>query len=486
MHARFISSSRDNILDLINVNYPKVGPLKFTHHNEHAFEVAQLFKSIASNHDDSSYLSKEYYSGLLHSSRLKTGYRLLGRQCHGYLLKSGLVLHQYVKATLARYGDLNLGRQVHKKLLMSDVTYDESVCNAIMKMYGKCKEISSARKVFDTCEPPPNVTLWTTFLAAYLENGSFKKSLLGFIDMQRSDVVPNESIFCILLTAIAELLSLSSGNMLHALIVKTGFKDCKKVKDTLINMYSRTGDIKAAKNVFLGMSIYNRDVITWNMMIRSYNLHGYGNRSLRLFRDMLELREVDVNDETFVGVQGQQGFNYFHELMKEKGIKPSLEHHMCIINMLIKAGELNEALSFILSTPSKSDVFAWSSLIIICHDHGNHALGIRGTELIPDDVASKVSKWFGVTQVRELMGKKEIGKWGDLSWVVVNNKTFIYDSVHKGDPGFDQIHKGMQLFLNCHRYFTDRYDPAVQGIFKKDREVYHRCRERFVLIATLL
>nr|KAJ0190545.1 hypothetical protein LSAT_V11C800417850 [Lactuca sativa] len=52
--------------------------------------------------------------------------------------------------------------------------------------------------------------------------------------------------------------------------------------------------------------------------------------------------------------------------MKQKGVKPGLDHYMCIINMLIKAGQLNEALSFIVSTPSKWDVFAWTALLSAC------------------------------------------------------------------------------------------------------------------------
>nr|KAJ0216244.1 hypothetical protein LSAT_V11C300113440 [Lactuca sativa] len=155
---------------------------------------------------------------------------------------------------------------------------------------------------------------------------------------------------------------------------------------------------------------------------------------------MLELGE-DPNCVTFIGVLSacghvglvEEGFYYLYELMKQKGIKPGLEHYMCIIDMLIKAGQLNEALSFILSTPSKWDVFGWTTLLSACRAHQNYSLGIRVAELIPDDVANKVSKSCGVTEVGELMDIKEERGGG---WMETENDTFSLVSVDNGDPGF--------------------------------------------------
>ncbi|XP_052625680.1 pentatricopeptide repeat-containing protein At5g39680-like [Lactuca sativa] len=401
---------------------------------------------MVSDHDESC-PPNDYISGLVLSSCLNVRFFLLGRQCHGYLLKSGLVFNQYVKTALVRlysllsdvigameillycnpglqldtcsynliliglvekgcldealimlrrmlaeedmvwnkatyigvFGlcallkDLNLGMQVHNKLLKSyHFEPDESVCSTMMSMYVKCGEILSARKVFDIRN---NVVIWTAMLAAYLEHGSFEESFKLFAVMRHKDVVPNESTFSVVLTVSAELFSRRCGSMLHALTEKTGLKVHKNVEDALINMYSRTGDIKAAEKVFLGMTNY-RDVTTWNTMINGYCYHGLGNESLALFQEMLRSGE-DPNDVTFVGVLSacghvglvEQGFYYLYELMKQKGVKPGLDHYMCIINMLIKAGQLNEALSFIVSTPSKWDVFAWTSLLSAFRAH---------------------------------------------------------------------------------------------------------------------
>lgn len=142
--------------------------------------------------------------------------------------------------------------------------------------------------------------------------------------MQIDGVVPNESTFFVILNASAELFSVRLGNVLHTLAEKTGFKGHKNVEDALIIMYLRTGHFKAAENVFLGMTY--RDIGTWNIMICGYCLHGFGNKSLTLFNEMLKLGE-DPNDDTFVGVLNacgdvrlvEEGLYYFYELMNQKG-----------------------------------------------------------------------------------------------------------------------------------------------------------------------
>nr|GEY03637.1 pentatricopeptide repeat-containing protein At5g39680 [Tanacetum cinerariifolium] len=196
---------------------------------------------------------------------------LFGRQCHGYVLKCGLVFFQYVKNGVVRmyakvadvfgalevlcsvpgsdsctynlilgglvengylgqglgvvrrmvgegvvwnkasfigvFGlcgrvkGLRLGREVYGRMVKSGVEFDVFLCTAVIDMYGKCREVLSARKVFDRCRDQ-NVVPWTAMLAAYSQHGLFEESLKLFLDMQREDVVPNESTFSVVLNAI--------------------------------------------------------------------------------------------------------------------------------------------------------------------------------------------------------------------------------------------------------------------------------------------
>nr|KAJ0217626.1 hypothetical protein LSAT_V11C300142960 [Lactuca sativa] len=423
--------------------------------NASGLQVLEFFKSMVSEHDV--YFPNEYISSLVLSSCVNSGHLLFGTQCHGYMLKSGLVFNKYMENALVclhsmlpdvvgamhvkasndrldirsynlmldelvekgyldealsflkrmsvvdkvwnkatyiglfglccKLSDLDLGREVHNKLLKSNVEFDVSVCSEMIQMYGICGDILTAAKVFDMYEVQ-NVVIWTAMLAAL--------SLELFSDMQHENVAPNEYTFCVLLDACAKILYLRYGSSLHAFAHKTGFKDHKNVESALIDMYARSGDIKAAEKVFLGTTY--RDTLTWNIMIGGYAYHGLGSKSLALFKKMLEKGE-EPDSLSFICVLNacehmglvEEGYYYLYEFMEQKGVKPGLEHYMCIISILIRAARLREALSFIASTPLKWHACAWVALLNGCQEHQNSSLFNRIEELIPHDLTPKVN-----------------------------------------------------------------------------------------------
>ncbi|KAI3713159.1 hypothetical protein L1987_71732 [Smallanthus sonchifolius] len=560
VHARLIVSNQysgDHVLEinsLINL-YSKCGELESAHQvfdkmpkrnvvswsallagyfqNRMDFEVLRLFKSMVL-HDFDVCRPNEYIYATVLSSCSNVGYLSSGRQCHGYVLKSGLVFHQYVKNALvrlysmlsdvvgamevlvsvpgsdtctynlilgglvendylneasnvlrrmcaehlvwnkatyicsfllcARLKHLSLGRQIHNRLLKSDVDFDVFVCSAVIDMYGKCKDISSARKVFDRSQDR-NVVSWTAMLSAYSHHGLFEESLKLFCNMQCEEIAPNGSTFSVLLNASAGLSSLGYGYSLHALAEKQGFQDHKNVGNSLINMYSKTGDIEAANKIFSGMT--NRDIITWNTIICGYSHHGLGNKSLALFKEMLKTDE-NPNHVTFVGVltacghlgEVELGFYFFYQLMKQRGIEPGLEHYTCIVGLLSKAGRLNEAKDLMLSTPIKWDTVAWRTLLNACNIHRNYTLGTQigniilnldlndvGTYTLLSNMHAKANKWGDATKIRELMKKRKIKKEPGLSWLEIKNQTHVFVSDDNGHPEFVEIHEKLEELL---------------------------------------
>ncbi|KAL4568494.1 hypothetical protein LXL04_024107 [Taraxacum kok-saghyz] len=501
--------------------------------NGFSFEVLKSFNSMVSENDEFCQ-PNEYIFTLVLSSCSTLRYIQLGRQCHGYVLKSGLIFYEYVKNALvrlysmmpdvvgamevlvsvpgyntctynlilngliehnylheasdivkkmlteqimwdkstyitiftlcARLQDPYLGQQVHNKLLKSDIEFDVYVSTAIINMYGKCKEIQSARKVFDMFKTR-NVVSWTSIINAYSQHGSFEESLELFVDMQNDDIAPNESTYVVLVNACAGLPSIGYGCSLHGLINKTGFKSHTNVGNALIYMYSRTGDIKSSEKIFASM--ITRNIITWNTMICGYSHHGLGQKSLTLFQEMLELGQ-DPNHVTFTGVLTacghlglvEQGFYYLNTLMKQKGVDPTLEHYTCIIGVLSKAGRLNEALNFMKSTKVKWDTVAWRTLLNACHVHGNYTLGTQvgnfitnldpedeGTYTLLSNIYAKGENFSGVTKVRELMKKRKIKKEPGLSWVEIKNQTHVFVSGDDKHPEFvDILDKLKDLF----------------------------------------
>ncbi|KAL3829813.1 hypothetical protein ACJIZ3_018615 [Penstemon smallii] len=341
--------------------------------------------------------------------------------------------------------NLNLGRQVHGRVLKTGVDVDLFVGSTTIDMYGKCGDISSVRKVFDGL-PNKNVVTWTSILNAYLQNECFEEALKLFLQMDFENVVPNEYTFTVLLNSCAGMSALGYGYSLHARMEKIGMKDHTIAGNALINMYSKCGLIYDANIVFRNM-LY-RDVVSWNLMISGYSYHGLGEEALTVFQLMLETNELP-NYVTFVGVlsacgflgQVDEGFYYLNHTMKEFGIEPGLEHHTCVVGLLCRAGRLDEAETFIRSNPIKWDIVAWRILLNACSVHKNYGLGKRVADILlhlnPNDVGTcilmsnmhaKAMRWDKVVAVRKLMRERNIKKEPGLSWIEIRNDTHVFVS----------------------------------------------------------
>lgn len=585
IHAHLIISnqaSQDHVIQinsLINL-YSKCGQLKFARHlfdrlpqrnivswsalmtgflhNGFASEVLELFKTMVSvDH----IRPNEYILATVLSSCSDDGRILEGQQCHGYVLKSGLMFYRYVKNALlrmysmcsdmggamgvlysvpgsdiitynsiinglldhgylsealdvlsrivaeclawdevtyitifglcARLKDSNLGMQVHNHLLKSNVEFDLYVTSAIIDMYGKCGQISFARRVFDGLHTR-NVVSWTTIMAAYLQNDYFEEALKLFLHMELEDIVPNDYTFAVMLNAGASLSALGYGNSLHAYAEKSGFKGHVIVRNALINMYSKSGCIELANKVFTDM-IY-RDSISWNSMISGYAHHGLGKEALAVFHDMLAA-EQNPNYVTFIGVLSacghlgrvQEGLYYLHELMIQMGIKPGLEHYTCIVGLFSKAGLLNEAQNFMRTTPIIWDVVAWRTLLNACHVHRNYGLGKQVAEVVlnmyPDDVGTytllsnmhaKAKRWDGVANVRKLMRERNIKKEPGLSWTEIRNDTHVFVADDKSHPEFNQIHEKVKELLDKikHLGYVPDIATVLHDVEEEQKEEY--------------
>ncbi|KAM2014732.1 pentatricopeptide repeat-containing protein At5g39680 [Malus sylvestris] len=494
-------------------------------HNGMALEVLGLFKTMVSV---DGLCPNEYIFATIFSSCSGSGRVEEGKQCHGYVLKSGLLSYEYVKNALvhmysscsevesamrvlntvpggdilsynsvingllehghvreamemlgmmvsqcmdwdsvtyitvfglcARLKDLRLGLQVHGQMLKNDIKCDVFLSSAMIDMYGKCGKVSNAANVFDRLQER-NIVSWTAIMAAYFQNGYFEDALGVLSKMGNEDILPNEYTFAVLLNSSAGLSALRQGDLLHTCVEKSGFKDYVIVGNALINMYSKCGNIQAANEVFLDMTC--RDSVTWNAMISGFSHHGLGKEALNVFQDMLAAGECP-NSITFVGVLSacaslglvQEGFYYLNQLMKQIGIEPGLEHHTCIVGLLSRSGQLDQAEKYMRTMPVKWDIVAWRTLLNACHVHRNYGLGKQVVEVVvrmdPNDVGTytllsnmyaKSRRWDGVVKIRKLMRERNIKKEPGVSWVEIRNTTHIFVSDDNMHPESSQIHE---------------------------------------------
>jgi pentatricopeptide repeat protein len=334
--------------------------------------------------------------------------------------------------------DLALGRQIHARLIKSGLSSIDFVGNALISMYSNSGSMEEARKAFDQLHYQnmvssnaiinDNVTI--TNVEEGAENAHQVKSMVRGV---------NAFTFASLLSGAARVGLLSKGQKLHAQLLKAGYGSHLPICNSLISMYSRCGYIDDACRVFNEMSCLN--LVSWTSMITGYAKHGYAVRALELFDEMVSTG-VKPNDTTYTAVLMacshaglvRHGKEYFSSMQSVFKITPRMEHYACMVDILSRSGNLDEAVNFIYSMPIKADVLVWRTLLGACKVHGNVELGEIATknilEIEPQDSAAhvllsniyaKAGKWDGVAKIRLAMKESNVNKEAGISWLEIEN-----------------------------------------------------------------
>ncbi|RWR74190.1 putative pentatricopeptide repeat-containing protein [Cinnamomum micranthum f. kanehirae] len=358
----------------------------------------------------------------------------------------------------ANLGSLNFGKQVHVlvvKLGLESLAY---VNNTLVDMYGKCECLDAAIKLFSSIKDKDVVT-WNVMMMSWVQNDCFEEACNCFWVMRREGILPDEASFSTSLHASASLAALNQGTLIHGQIIRTGFQRNLCVRSSLITMYAKCGSLDDATNAFEENK--DRNVVSWTAMIAACQQHGCGDRVIQLFEEMVE-EKIEPDYITLVCVLSacshnglvEKGFHYFDSISQVYRLKPGPEHYACMVDMLGRAGRLEEAKSFIESMPVKPDPTVWGALLGACRNYKNldvaREVARRLFEMEPENSGNYVllsniymhhGKLEEANQVRRLMGMNGVRKDPGCSWIDIKNTTYVFTVHDKSHPRTDEIYK---------------------------------------------
>eukprot|EP01018_Ginkgo_biloba_P016631 Gb_04844 [translate_table: standard] len=339
----------------------------------------------------------------------------------------------------ANLGALQQGKWIHDNIIRSGFESDLSVANSLVAMYGKCGRLEIARHMFDKMSKR-DVVSWTAMIAGYVQNGYANEALVLFNKLQMEDITPDSVIIVNVLSACSNVAALQQGKWIHDYIIRSGFESDVTVGSALVTMYAKCGSIDVACQLFNKMS--KRDVISWNAMIAGYGMHGDAESALEIFCQMQQMG-MKPNHVTFVCVLSacshaglvDEGWQYFDCMSQAYCITPRVEHYACMVDLLGRAGHLEEAYNFIKKMPLEPDAGVWGALLGACRIHCNIELGERVAEHIFDlepenagyyvllsNIYAAAGRWDDAAKVRIMMQDRGLKKTPACSLIEVNNR----------------------------------------------------------------
>eukprot|EP01018_Ginkgo_biloba_P038057 Gb_22048 [translate_table: standard] len=327
--------------------------------------------------------------------------------------------------------------------------------NSMIAGYAQNGLVNEALDLFQKM-PKRDVISWNTAIGIYAQNGPFHEALKLYQQMQITGVKPNPTTFASVLSACANLAALEQGKGIHNYIIKSGLESQVFVGSALVDMYAKCGSIEDARKEFDTMS--ERNVVSWSAMIVGYALHGCSKEAFQLFRKMLH-SGTKPNHVTFVGVLSacchagllDDGWQYFDRMSQDYHIVPAPDHYCCMVDLLGRAGHLDEAEKFIKKMPVKPDAAVWMSLLGACRIHSNAELGERVAETLLEldpknsthyvllsNIYAAGGKLDEKEKVRKMMKDKNVKKMPGRSWIEVNGKVYSFLT---GDKSHTETHR---------------------------------------------
>ncbi|KQK20489.1 pentatricopeptide repeat-containing protein At1g59720, chloroplastic/mitochondrial [Brachypodium distachyon] len=376
------------------------------------------------------------------------------------------------------------GRQLHAlaaKLALPERAHTV-VANSLLHLYASCGLPAAALALFRRI-PAKSLVSWNTAVDALAGNGDHIAALDLFRELQlegaaTAGLAPDAYTVQSVLGACAGAGALSLGVYAHALLLRElgGDGDGQAVsRDVLINnslvdLYGKCGAVELARQVFDRMP--ERDITSWNVMILTLANHGRVRESVELFDRMARAEKFVPNAITFVAVLSacnhggmvEEGRRYFQMMVSEYGIRPRIEHYGCMVDILARAGFIEEALDVVSGMNCRPDAIIWRSLLdACCKQNAGLELSEAMAKLaldVPDDAVSGV--YVLLSQVYA-----SAQRWNDVGMV----RRLMREEGLKKEPGFSSI----EMDGLVHQFVAgDTSHPLTEEIYKKLDEIEQR------------
>ncbi|KAH6557959.1 hypothetical protein KP509_1Z084100 [Ceratopteris richardii] len=271
--------------------------------------------------------------------------------------------------------DLEVVKLIHYHIIESGCEIDLQVYNCLIDVYGQGGFLADARMLFDNMHSRCVVT-WTSMISAYACYGSDQHAIGLFSKMLEDGVKPNEVTCLSAMRSCINMAALILGYAIYALVIESCFDSYVLVSNTAIDMFSKCNSLSDAYSVFQGMSKHT--VVSWSTMISAYVQHGEHELSIGCLNGMLQ-EGIKPNPVIFICMLSvcyhlgfvDQGNYYLNAMENVYGIKPTLQHRNCLIELYGRTGQLKEATDLLQGMPNELDIVAWMSLLNQCKVHGN-------------------------------------------------------------------------------------------------------------------
>ncbi|GKV35170.1 hypothetical protein SLEP1_g43474 [Rubroshorea leprosula] len=397
---------------------------------------------------------------------------------HVHVIKSGFGKYPVVQTALIdaysrRSSDIGIARY-----LFDDMS-ERSVVSwtAMVSGYARAGDIQKAMHLFEEM-PERDVPSWNAVIAGCAQNGFFTEAIELFRRMimltkqgKFPRYRPNQVTVVCVLSACGHTGMLQLGKSIHGYVYRNDIGSGCFISNALVDMYGKCGNLETARRAFEMTSM--KSMTSWNSMINCFAFHGQSEKAMNVFEEMMQFENDDVRPDavTFIGLLNacthgglvEKGRSYFDLMTKKYNIEPRIEHYGCLIDLLGRAGQFEEAFEVVRGMKMEPDEVVWGSLLNGCKIHGHSELAEFAVkkliEIDPNNggygimlanLYGELGKWDEVRNVRKVLKERNAYKTPGCSWIEVEKKVHQFYSVDKTHPRTEEIYKILEIMVGLY------------------------------------
>ncbi|GMH14679.1 hypothetical protein Nepgr_016520 [Nepenthes gracilis] len=377
----------------------------------------------------------------------------------GSMIKQGVKANDYtfssVLVSCGNLEDICVGKVVHGLTIKSGFESAIASQTSALTMYSKCGLIDESLRAFELMVTP-NLVSWTSLIVGLVHNSRQEIALSKFRQMICSSVTPNSFTLSAALVACSSLAMLDQGKQIHNIIMKLGLDQQKFIGAALVDLYGKCGCVEFARLAY--DSLFEIDVVPVNAMMYAYAQSGFGLEALELFYSMKD-KGLEPNDVTLVSILSacnnsrfvDEGRRIFSSLRSNQNIKLTQEHYACMVDLLGRAGRLQEA-EMLINEVESPDVILWRILLSACRIHGDLAVANRiinrvlelsprdeGTLVLSSNIYASTGNWAQVLEMKTSMRDARLKKSPAMSWVDIDSTFHTFKAGDWSHPRSKEI-----------------------------------------------
>ncbi|KAB2635349.1 pentatricopeptide repeat-containing protein [Pyrus ussuriensis x Pyrus communis] len=218
----------------------------------------------------------------------------------------------------------------------------------------------------------PSTNQWNAVFRRLAQSPQPTQGIAWYKTMSQASQKVDALTCSFVLKACARALAFTEAMQIHSQIVKFGFGADVLLRTTLLDVYAKVGNLEFALKVFDELG--QRDTACWNALISGLAQGNRPTEAIALFQRMSEEEDLKPNEVTVLGAlstcsqlgalkRGEKVHAYIMDEKLDMHVIVCNAHYGTVVDLLGRAGRIQEAYEIINYMPMIPDVVLWQTLL---------------------------------------------------------------------------------------------------------------------------